>query len=238
MTRQQLSTYPQAQRLLPLPQQPITLLEAYDVPRPRPANRPWIGLCMVSSLDGSTVVGGPEEGNSRPLSDPTDQQVLLTLRSLADVILVGASTVRRDGYGRPKSADLKVAVVSRTAQFDFDLPLWTSGRALLLLPEDAVDVPVPSIRAGRGDIDLPAAIAQLDANFVQAEGGPSLNGLLTAADLVDELNLSLSPQVVGGDGPRMTLHAPPTTHPMRLAHVLEHDGFLFTRYVRDRSSAT
>jgi len=238
MTRQQLSTYPQAQRLFPAPQQPVTLLEAYDVTRPRPANRPWIGLCMVSSLDGSTVVGGPEEGNSRALSDPTDQQLLLTLRSLADVILVGASTVRRDGYGPPKSPGPKIAVVSRTAQFDFDLPLWASGRALLLLPEDAVGVPVPSIRAGCGDIDLPAAIAQLDANFVQAEGGPSLNGLLTAADLIDELNLSLSPQVVGGDGPRLISHAPPIAHRMQLAHVLEHEGFLFTRYVRDRTAAT
>lgn len=238
MTRQQLSTYPQAQRLLPLPQQPVSLLEAYDVVRPRPANRPWIGLCMVASLDGSTVVGGKEEGNSRPLSDPTDQQVLLTLRSLADVILVGASTVRRDGYGPPKSEGLKVAVVSRTAQFDFDLPLWTSGRAILLLPEDAVDVPVPSIRAGHGDVDLPAAIAQLEANFVQAEGGPTLNGLLTTSDLIDELNLSLSPQIVGGDGPRATLHAPAIAHRMQLAHVLEHEGFLYTRYLRDRGASS
>ncbi len=193
---------------------------------------------MVSSLDGSTVVGGAAEGNSRLLSDPTDQQVLLTLRSLADVILVGAATVRRDGYGAPKSTGQKIAVVSRTAQFDFDLPLWKSGRALLLLPEDTVDVPVPSIRAGRGDIDLAAAIAQLEANFVQAEGGPSINGLLSAADLIDELNLTLSPQVVGGDGPRLTTHAPPVAHRMQLAHVLEHDGFLFTRYIRDRGTDT
>ena len=234
MTRQQLSTYPQAQRLLPLPQQPVTLLEAYDVARARPADRPWIGLCMVSSLDGSTVVGGDAEGNSRPLSDPTDQQVLLTLRSLADVILVGASTVRRDGYGPPATPGLRVAVVSRTADFDFDLPLWTSGRAILLLPEDSVEVPVPSIRAGRGGIDLASAIAQLDAEFVQAEGGASLNGLLTAADLIDELNLSLSPQFVGGDGQRVTTNAPPVAHRMHLAHVLEHEGFLYTRYVRDR----
>lgn len=234
MTRQQLSTYPQAQRLLPLPQQPVTLLEAYDVARPRPADRPWIGLCMISSLDGSTVVGGDAEGNSRPLSDPTDQQVLLTLRSLADVILVGASTVRRDGYGPPATPGLRVAVVSRTADFDFDLPLWTSGRAILLLPEDSVEVPVPSIRAGRGGIDLATAIAQIDAEFVQAEGGPSLNGLLTGADLIDELNLSLSPQFVGGDGLRVTTNAPPVAHRMHLTHVLEHEGFLYTRYVRDR----
>ena len=189
---------------------------------------------MVASLDGSSVVGGEDDGNSRPLSDPVDQRVLLTLRTLADVILVGASTVRRDGYGPPKQPDQKVAVVSRSADFDFDLPIWTSGRAVLLLPEDAVDVPVPSIRAGRGDLDIAAAVAQLDADFVQAEGGASLNGLLTAADLIDELNLSVSPQIVGGDGSRITSHAPPVAHRMQLVHVLEHDGFLFTRYVRQR----
>ncbi len=234
MTRQHLSTYPQVRRLQPPTKDPVSLLECYDVARPRPADRPWIGLCMVASIDGLTVVGGKAEGNSRPLSDPTDQQVMLTLRSLADVILVGASTVRREGYGPPGTPGLKVAVVSRSAEFDFDLPLWTSGRATLLLPEDAVDVPVPSIRAGRGSLDIKAAVAQIDADFVQAEGGPSLNGLLTDADLIDELNLSLSPQIVGGDGPRMITNASPVTHRMKLAHVLEHDGFLFTRYVRDR----
>jgi len=189
---------------------------------------------MVASLDGSTVVGGAIDGSSRGLSDPCDQQLLLTLRSLANVILVGASTVRREGYGPPATPNLKIAVVSRTAKFDFDLPLWTSGRAILLLPDDAPTVPVPSIRAGRGDLDLAAAVAQLDAEFVQAEGGASLNGLLTAADLIDELNLSLSPQIVGGEGQRVTTKAPPVAHRMDLAHVLEHDGFLFTRYVRRR----
>ena len=234
MTRQHLSTYPQVQRLLPPTDGPVSLLDCYDVARPRPAGRPWVAVCMVASLDGSSVVGGAEAGNSRPLSDPCDQQLLLTLRSLADVILVGASTVRRDGYGPPSKPGQKVAVVSRTAQFDFDLPLWTSGRAILLLPEDAVDVPVQSIRAGRGEIDLAAAVAQLDADFVQAEGGASVNGLLSAADLIDELNLSLSPQIVGGDGSRITAHAPPVARRMTLVHVLEHEGFLFTRYVRDR----
>jgi riboflavin biosynthesis pyrimidine reductase len=130
---------------------------------------------------------------------------------------------------------LKVAVVSRTAQFDFSLPIWTSGRAMLLLPEDAIEVPVPSIRAGRGDVDLAAAVARLDADFVQAEGGASLNGVLATNDLIDELNLSLSPQIAGGNGPRAIVNASPVSHRMQLAHVLEHDGFLFTRYVRDRA---
>ena len=61
-----------------------------------------------------------------------------------------------------------------------------------------------------------------------------LNGLLAAAGLIDELNLSISPQINGGSGPRLTSGAPALSHRMTLAHVLEDDGFLFTRYVRAR----
>lgn len=208
----------------------LTLRECYDVPRPRPAHRPWVALCMVTGLDGSTVM----DGTSRALSNPVDQELLLTLRTLVDVVLVGAETARKEGYGPPRSPNLRVAVVSRTGNFDFSLPIWQSDRSLLVLPEDAPEVPVPSIRAGRGGVDLAAALAQLDADVVQAEGGASLNGLLAAGDLIDELNLTISPQLTGGDGPRLTLGAPPLSSRMTLAHVLEDDGFLFTRYVRAR----
>lgn len=208
----------------------VTLRECYDVPRPRPANRPWVALCMVAGLDGSTVV----DRSSRGLSNPTDQKLLLTLRSFADIILVGASTVRAEGYGPPRLPGQRIAVVSRSGDFDFGLPLFTSGKALLVLPTDAPEVPVPSVRAGVGSVDIAAALAQIDANVVQAEGGSTLNGLLAAADLIDELNLSISPNINGGSGPRVTTGAPELSHRMTLAHVLEDDGYLFTRYVRAR----
>ena len=215
-------------RLHPNPAEAVTIRECYDVPRPAHANMPWVMLCMVSGLDGSTTVGT----TSRGLSSSTDQQLLLTLRSFADVILVGANTARWEGYGPPRGDDQRVAVVSRTGAFDFTLPLWQSGRAVLLMPEDSPTVPVPCVRAGRGDVDLGAALAGLGARVVQAEGGPTLNGLLAANDLVDELNLTISPQVTGGNGPRAVTGAPELPRRMHLAHVLEDEGFLFTRYVR------
>ena len=101
-----------------------------------------------------------------------------------------------------------------------------------MLPTDAPEVPVASVRAGVGEVDVAAAVAQLDAHVVQAEGGSTLNGLLAAADLIDELNLSISPQINGGSGPRVTNGAPALSQRMTLAHVLEDDSFLFTRYVR------
>jgi riboflavin biosynthesis pyrimidine reductase len=215
-------------RLFERPTDHITVRDAYDVERPQLPDRPWIGVCMVASIDGSTVV----DSNSRGLSSPSDHEVLSTLRRLADVLIVGAATVRIEGYRPPKKSGQRVGVVSRRGDVNPDASLFTSGSGFLILPEDAPPTSIDSIRAGRGDVDLRAAVAQIDARFVQAEGGAQLNGALAAADLIDELNLTVSPLIAGGDGPRVTGGAVQLARPMRLVHVLEDDGFLFTRYVR------
>jgi riboflavin biosynthesis pyrimidine reductase len=215
-------------RLFDSPADYVTVGEAYGVERQRLPGRPWLGVCMVSSIDGSTVV----DTNSRGLSSKADQEVLLTLRDLADVIIVGAATVRIEGYGPPRKPGQRVGVVSRRGDVDTTSALFTSGAGFLIIPADAPETTVDAVRAGVGQVDLAAALAQLDAEFVQAEGGATLNGALATADLIDELNLTISPQISGGDGSRVTGGAAQLTRRMRLAHVLEDDGFLFTRYVR------
>lgn len=206
----------------------VSVREAYDVPRHRPTDRPWVGLCMVSSLDGSTVV----DQRSAGLSSPADVEVLHTLRALADLIVVGAATLRIEGYNAPAKRGQRVGVVSRSGQVDTSTELFTSGSGFLIVPEDAPTRSVPTVRAGVGDLDLPAALAQLDAEFVQCEGGATLNAAMFAADLIDELNLTIAPLVSGGSGPRLTAGAPDLARRFDVAHVLEDDGFLFTRYVR------
>ncbi len=219
------------QRLYPSPAAPITALDAYGVDRPVGQNaRPWIGVCMVASIDGSTVF----DGMSAALSSDADRDVLLTLRSLADVIIVGAGTVRAEGYGVPRKPGQRIGVVSRSGRVDLDTALFTSGAGFLILPEDAPPCAVHSVRAGVGELDLASALRMLPGNptFVQAEGGPSLNGALAANGLIDEINLTTSPQLIGGSGPRLTTDSPPISHAFRLAHLLEDDGFVFSRYVR------
>jgi riboflavin biosynthesis pyrimidine reductase len=217
-------------RLFDDPTDHVTVREAYDVPRPRPAARPWLGVCMVSSIDGTTVI----DSNSRGLSSTTDQEVLLTLRDLADVLIVGAATVRIEGYGPPRKKGQRVGVVSRRGDVDVTSPLFTTGAGFLILPDDAPPTSIDSVRAGIGEVDFADALAKLDADFVQAEGGAQLNGALSGADVIDELNLTISPQLAGGDGPRVTSGNAQISRTMRLAHVLEDDGFLFTRYLRAR----
>lgn len=217
-------------RLHPNPTEHITAAQAYDVDRPRPPDRPWLGLCMVASVDGSTVV----DHRSEALSSEADRQVLLTLRSLADVIVVGAGTVRIEGYGPPNKPGQRIGVVSRSGNVDLSMPLFTSGAGFLIVPKSAPQSPVDMVRAGDDEVDLVAALGQLDADFVQAEGGPALNAALAAADVIDELNLTISPVLSGGDGPRLLTGAESIGHRLALAHVLEDDGFLFTRYLRRR----
>ncbi|HEX2785043.1 MAG TPA: dihydrofolate reductase family protein [Ilumatobacteraceae bacterium] len=215
-------------RLFDHPTDHVTVREAYDVERPRPADRPWLGVCMVASIDGSTVV----DSNSRGLSSKVDQEVLSTLRSLADVLIVGAATVRVEGYGPPRKRGQRVGVVSRRGDVDATSALFTSGAGFLILPDDAPATTIDAVRAGRGSVDLAAALSQVDADFVQAEGGALLNGALAEADLIDELNLTISPLLAGGEGPRVTGGVAQLARRMQLAHVLEDDNFLFTRYLR------
>jgi riboflavin biosynthesis pyrimidine reductase len=218
-------------RLLPTPLDDVTPLDAYrDSNRRRDeAGRPWLEVCMVASIDGATVV----EGRSGALSSPTDLQVLLALRQLADVIVVGAATVRAERYGAPRKEGQRLGVVTgRATDLDWESPLFASGAGFVITSESAPEVPVDSVRAGSDDIDLDRALRELDATFVHVEGGPRLNGSLFRAGLVDEVNVTTAPRVVGGDGQRLVVGAPPDPTDFRLAHLLEDDGFLFSRYVR------
>jgi 5-amino-6-(5-phosphoribosylamino)uracil reductase len=222
------------QRLFPNPVGMLSVDEAYGVARNRVATpngntRPTIGMCMVMSIDGSTVV----DGNSRALGGPADLAVLLGLRKLADVIIVGASTVVVDDYGPPSKPGLRVGVVTRSATINTNTPLFASGSGFLITTETAAaPADVECVRAGTTTVDLAQAVQQLQGNFAQLEGGPTLNAAMVEADLVDEINVTVSPNIVGGLGPRLTAGATDVLQRFSLAHVCEEDGFLFLRYTR------
>jgi riboflavin biosynthesis pyrimidine reductase len=215
-------------RLWPDPTESVTPAAQYAAVRHRVGSRPWVGVCMVASLDGSTVV----DGRSGALSGPTDHEVLKALRAQADVVLVGAGTVRAEGYGPPRRPGLRIGVVTATGRVDPDIALFTSGSGFVVTTESAPSHGLDAVRAGDETVDLAAALRQLPGVFCQAEGGARLNGELLAQDLVDEVNLTLSPVLAGGDGPRMATGAPARLTHFDLAHVCTDDGFVFLRYVR------
>ena len=226
-------------RLLPEPADEISVDEAYGSPlRTRPG-RPWVGLCMVASVDGSTAV----DGTSAKLSSPTDSAVLNRLRQLADVIVVGAGTVRDEGYGAPRKAGQRIGVVTTSGRLDYGSDLFSSGAGFVISSESgASDIPdgIDVLRVGTDEIDVAGAIGALAgfvglAGYVQVEGGAALNGAFFNADLIDEVNLTTSPAAFGGPGPRLTSGSPSHAHRYDVAQLcIDDESFVYTRWLRRR----
>jgi riboflavin biosynthesis pyrimidine reductase len=230
------------QQLFPIPAagegDAVDLDDLYGLPRPSLSGRPWVGLCMIASLDGSTAVAGRSGG----LGNADDQHVFAALRRVADVVLVGARTAVAERYGAPNPPGLRIGVVTASGNVAVTTDLFTAGAGFLVMPEGAIPAPelagVDVVRAGTAGVDLPLALARLadvvsSPSFVLAEGGPGLNGSLLDAGCVDEVNLSLAPYLEGGDGARLVAGASEDLRGYQLAHVLtDSDGYLFTRWVR------
>ncbi|MFI8180305.1 pyrimidine reductase family protein [Actinacidiphila glaucinigra] len=233
---------------------PEALADAYAYPA---GDAPWLRANMVSSLDGAAR----HDGRSQPLSSDADMRVFGVLRALADVVVVGAETVRQEGYrparAREAFADRRtaagqgpaaaIAVVSARLDLDFSLPLFTEPLVptLLLTGEDAPADRVAAaekagarvVRAGSGASVEPARVvrelAALGLRRMLTEGGPRLLAQFAAAGVVDELCLTIAPLLTAGDAMRI-MNGPGITDPVRYTplSILEEDGFLFTRYVR------
>jgi len=214
------------ERLLP-PAGPATIPEIVQElglweRAPSPSRRPRVMLNMISSVDGRATLSG----RSGPLSDTADRKLFHGLRTAVDAVLVGASTVRVERYGRliPEQArrDLRRArglpeeplacIASSSLALGEDIPLLgePTARVAILTPSAASLPEVPAhvdyIRAGsERRLDLREALTEVGERFgvqsVLCEGGPHLASELLHAGLVDELFLSLSPALAGGDPP-------------------------------------
>lgn len=192
------------------------------------ASKPWVILSMVHSIDGSTSLSGV----SGPLGSQADQAVFSTLRSRADVLLVGARTVRAEGYQPLKRAGQRLAIVSGSGVLPWDEPVYTHAQTVIVAPEDGPALPVSALRAGRGRVDLKRALDLLRPRVVLLEGGSSLNAQMLTLGLVDELCITTAPVTVVGLGPRIAQSTTETIQTFRLAQILEQDGYLFSRYFR------
>lgn len=234
------------------------VLDPYRVvARPPRPERPWVLANMVCGLDGSTAVSG----RVGPLSGDLDARLFLRLRSLADVTMVGASTVRNERYG-PVRLDPElearrvaagrpprpaVAVVSGSLDLDWCSPLFDSmeqPRPIVITssaaPAHALEIAslhADVIVAGIDRVDLGQALGKLrqrGCEVVLCEGGATLLGQLIAGHLLDELCLTLSP-MMGGDSLPVAVTPPGSRlERFRLEHVgCDGDGAVFLRYEID-----
>jgi len=251
---------PALQRLTPAatPASVEQLVEGFGLwQRPsEPLQRPRVLLNMLSTADGRATLAG----RSGTISGPADRALFHALRAPVDGILVGAGTIRTERYGRviPDSAVRELrrerglaeeplaCIVSGRLALDEEIPLLRepAARVVVLTTSAASLAPtgasVEYVRAGAGQLDLAAALAELSTRFsvqtLLCEGGPHLARELLAAGLVDELFLSLSPLLAGGEpagGEALRILAgaelePPAT--LELLDVLRSDSYLFLRY--------
>ena len=234
----------------PWPEPDLAWLYAYPGHTPR-----WLRANMVVSVDGHAQA----EGASRGLSGPADVQVLRTLRGLADVVLVGGETVRTEGYQRPVVAREEfaaareaagqppaaaIAVVSASLELDFDSPLYTEA-ATPTITVTCADAPADRLARAReaGEVlvtgghrvnltEVVDRLADSGRGRLLCEGGPRLLAGIAAAGRLDEVCVSISPQLRGGEGLRI-LEGPAFAEPVQLTlhMLLAEDGFLFARYL-------
>ena len=230
------------------------LLDAYAIDD---RATPSVRMNFVTSLDGAATL----DGRSGGLGNADDQRLMGVLRALADVILVGAGTVRVEGYGGVRLPDEvaewrvargiapqpPLAVVSSRLDLEPGHPFFTDATVRPFVvthsaaPTDRREAlaEVADLIVHPGDaVDLRHAIDELARRGlpqVLCEGGPHLFGALLAAGLVDELCLSLSPVLVSGDAGRIATGVEVPPQRMRLVHALPADEMLFLRYAREQS---
>lgn len=223
-------------RLLPVPGGTTTaeeLAASLDIRARAEADRPAVALNMIASLDGRIAL----DGRAGPLANQADYQLFHALRTAADAVLVGAGTVRAEGYGAMEQLAL---VVSNTLRLPPDLGLLKApGNHVVILTESDDELPpcAAEVRYVRlCPMDLRQALAQVRAEHgvraIVCEGGAHLNAALLPLGLVDELHLVLSPVLVGGHEPLTLVAGPELDPPVRaeLSWLLEADGYLFSRY--------
>jgi riboflavin biosynthesis pyrimidine reductase len=239
-------------RVLPEPTGEVEAADAYAVPD----DRRHVRVNMVSSVDGAATLGG----RVGALTGPADQRLLLLLRALADVLVVGAGTVRAEGYGpltvdpalapmraaSGQSAAPRLVVPTRSLDLDLDGAAFTDAVEPPLVattrraPRDrvrAAERVAEVVVLGDERVDLRAMLDLLSergARRILSEGGPAVLAGLLAEDLVDELCLAVAPVVTCGAETRITSGPPlPSPLPLHLGQVAEGEEYLFLRYTRE-----
>lgn len=247
-----------AGRLIEDDPQEHELAELYAYPDPPPGRTFHLRANFVSTLDGSAA---GHDGRSGSINNAADLRVFSLLRSLCDVILAGAGTVRTEAYraARPRPAFAarrraagqqpapSLAVVTRSGDVPTGSGLFGGPSPTILITcEGAGDDALRRMRSMAGDehvvatagrdVDLRAGLEALAARGLVrmlCEGGPTLMRGLVDAGLVDELCLTWTPCLVGGPAPRI-LHGDPVSASLMPGHLLEHDGTLLGRWVVTR----
>jgi riboflavin biosynthesis pyrimidine reductase len=216
--------------------------------------RPGVRMNFVTSVDGAVEI----EGRSAGLGNPADKKVFDLLRQYPDGLLVGAGTLRQEGYNAVRLDPVRRAwreergldpyprliVISRRLDLSPTHPAFAEAprRPIVLTSKDAppdrvtaLSVAADVVAHGHDSVDLGACLDALRERGIArilSEGGPHLFGSLTAADLVEEVCLTVSPLLAGAGAGRITAGPPSPVRDLALAHMLYAGDAILLRYAR------
>lgn len=238
-------------RPLVLDDDPASLDAIWSALEPEPGTpTPMIRAVMISSVDGTATV----DGRSGGLGTPTDKLVYDAMRTRADLVVVGSTTALIEGYGpagvspvwadrRPGPPPVVVVLTGSLPDRLIDHCAGTGGR-LQIAAANGVDgdrieaarsrgVTVHVLDAGPTGAAIRSLATRLRADEVALEGGPTLLGAVLAEGAVDELVLSVAPEVViGGDPTSLVSGDGGSRIPMRVVSAFTcARGGLYTRWV-------
>jgi riboflavin biosynthesis pyrimidine reductase len=239
-------------QLLPGPDdvQIAELLAGLAFAEQAPPDRPYVVANFVTSADGRATF----QGRTGQLGDEGDLEVFRALRREVDAVLAGTGTLRAEQYGRilknPESRERRrqrglapeplACTVTRSGDVPWDIPLFAEPEAEVVV-FSGTEIDVPGVAAQVEVVildppDLASALRHLrthrQVRALLCEGGPALLAALVRERVLDELFLTLVPQLTGGGtGPALTTGPElPELREMELAGALERAGSLFLRY--------
>jgi len=238
-------------RLLPEPGATTVgeLLADFDPAAAAPAGRPRVYTNFALTVDGRATI----DGRSGTIGSAVDTALLVGLRMRADAVMIGAGTLRAEGYGQlirdpDKRARRErdglapeplLVVISERLAIPWGAPLFTEGAGRIVIFTGAereppeTTTPVEVVRHP-GGVDLAAMLATLRADHgvraLLCEGGPTLHADMLRAGLIDELFVTRAPRIAGGPGPGLFTGLEAGVHDLDLVWLCESGGELYARY--------
>jgi riboflavin biosynthesis pyrimidine reductase len=219
-------------RLLPDAAADLTAEDlAAQVPCPPPPDRPFMLVNFIATADGRATISG----RTGPIANRADHELFHALRRRVDAVMVGAETVRVEGYGPMEATTV---LVTRTARVPADVGLLKApeNRVVVLTPSADATLPLCNAQVSYLRAPLAEGVRRLRTEHgiesIDCEGGPHLLGDLLRGGLVDELHLVIATKLAGGEDP-ITVTAGPELDPpldLELLSLHESGGYLFLRY--------
>lgn len=192
-------------------------------PKTRSPKRPFLFVNVAMTADGKIAFS---RENFTPFSSRRDHEQMMKLRATADAVICGARTIEvtqtilgngEKKYDRMRQenglADFNVrVVVSGSGTIDPASPIFQKHFSpIVVLTTKRISIAnLKKLRAvadavkicGTKGINFPSALAWLRRRWkikrLLCEGGGELNDALFRASLVDEIHLTICPQIFGG----------------------------------------